>query len=302
MKGLQRTNCFFTMVRALAAADVRDTAPVLTVLLLLLSPPAAWFLHLPVLLLGITAILYRPWLRCTPFWFVIAAIWGTSVYLHWDSADNHRYLIGYWCLALCCAFSLREEHQVFALARISRWLIGLCMAWAVMWKVVSPDYLNGAFFHYTLLLDERFLWLTELWGGVSQEALTTNRELRELLRQGYVQGVELESVQLVTSDETRELAQWLTGWTVGIEAGLAFLFLLPDRTKTSVARNWLLLLFAVTTYLVAPVKGFGWVLMLLGMGQCQPQQRFFRIAYLVVFLLIQAYTGPWSRLVPGLFG
>jgi hypothetical protein len=58
------------------------------------------------------------------------------------------------------------------------------------------------------------------------------------------------------------------------------------------ARNAALLFFAATTYFVAPVRGFGWMLMLLGMAHCRDDQRHLRLAYLAALVLIQAYTLP----------
>ena len=61
-----------------------------------------------------------------------------------------------------------------------------------------------------------------------------------------------------------------------------------------------LLTFAATTYLIAPVRGFGWMLMLLGAAQCDQRDKGFRPLYLAAILLIQIYTLPvatvWSRL------
>jgi hypothetical protein len=69
---------------------------------------------------------------------------------------------------------------------------------------------------------------------------------------------------------------------------------LPSLAVPSLAtaRNAALLFFAATTYFVAPVRGFGWMLMLLGMAQCRDDQRHLRLAYLAALVLIQAYTLP----------
>ena len=58
---------FFITVFTIAYIVHVACPPGSVVLLLLLSPPSAWFLHVPLLLLGILAIIYRPWLRSTPF-------------------------------------------------------------------------------------------------------------------------------------------------------------------------------------------------------------------------------------------
>jgi len=147
---------------------------------LLFAPLAAWF--------ALGAALPRL-LRTPLFWYVTATILGTGVYLTWESADNHRYLFVYWSLALCCAFSLPRAQQPLALAITSRWLIGLCMLLAAAWKIASPDYLSGSFFHYELLADERFAHFASWTSGLSLEQLTENRMLRESLVAGQLTGV-----------------------------------------------------------------------------------------------------------------
>jgi hypothetical protein len=62
---------------------------------------------------------------------------------------------------------------------------------------------------------------------------------------------------------------------------------LPGHPLVSQIRNIILLLFTVTIYAVAPVKGFGWILMLSGIAQSHEDEKAFRIAYLLTFLLIQ---------------
>ena len=57
----------------------------------------------------------------------------------------------------------------------------------------------------------------------------------------------------------------------------------------------LLLVFCVTTYALAPVAGFGWLLAVMGLAQCHPNQRMLRGAYVAVFVLILLYSEiPWA--------
>lgn len=259
---------------------------------LLFTPLAAWFA------LGVAL----PRLLRTPlFWYVTATILGTAVWFTWESADNHRYLFVYWSLALCSALSLPRSEQHFALALTSRWLLGLCMLLAVAWKCVSPDYLSGSFFHYELLADERFAHFTSWTSGLSLEQLGENRGLRESLTSGALVGKELSEVQFRSSAAAAVVAQVLTWWTIGIEGLLAALFLgaaiFLRRPRLVQTANVALLLFAATTYAVAPVRGFGGILMLLGMAQCEPDQKKFRCAYLAAFVLTQLSPLPLMDLL-----
>jgi hypothetical protein len=59
-------------------------------------------------------------------------------------------------------------------------------------------------------------------------------------------------------------------------------------------RDAILLTFCVTTYAVATVAGFGWLLLALGVAQCEPGRRKTQLSYLIVFALILFYREvPW---------
>lgn len=275
--------------------------PTLLIVHLLVSIPDTEILRVPLTLLAAAGLLFRSWLRTTAYWYVMATCLGTAIYFHWESADNHRYLFAYAALALCAACSLPRGEQAEGLALSCRWLLGLAMALATTWKLCSPDYLDGTLFTSELLLDERFAplttWLTEL----TPQALLQNREAARLLMTGHELGLQLTSVHLTQSPGVTTLAHLLTWWTVGIEAALALLFLLPtpllERCRLGGMKNGLLVLFGVTTYLVAPIRGFGGILMLLGLAQCRPQQQQAQYAYLLAFLAIQLFTLPLSAML-----
>jgi len=269
-----------------------EALPLLTVVLLLTAAPEQWYLRGPLVAAFAVGVVYRRWLAAPQFWYVVATLLGTTVYLNWESSDNHKYLFVYWCLALCSALSLPCDQQAAALATSSRWLIGLCMLLAVGWKLAMPDYRDGSFFEFTLLADERFANFTRAMTGLSLEALADNRTLQALLREGHLRGLNIDSVVFSGSPSASYVAQAMTWWTVGIEGVLAVSYLLPDGRRIAIARNLLLLIFAATTYVIAPVRGFGWMLMLLGLAQCDERDRVFRPLYLAAIVLIQIYTLP----------
>lgn len=269
----------------------------LTVIVLLLSPLAVWYLFIPLVILCVIGVVHRKLLTSTPYWYTITTMLGATIYLNWESVDNHKYLICYWCLTLCCVNSLAPKDRKRALEKSSRLLIGLCMAFATFWKLASDNYLDGSFFEYQLLVDSRFDHAASALGNISTEALADNRYLVELLTNGYRRGLELTNIQLQSTPEVHRLGWLLTWWTIVIEGALAALFLFPDRPTSAFLRNITLILFAVTTYSVATVKGFGWVLMLLGMAQCHKTERFYYWAYFVSFLLIQAYLIPYGDIL-----
>lgn len=274
-----------------------EALPLLTVVLLLTAMPPQWYLAGPLVAIFALGVVYRSWLAAPQYWYVVATLLGTTIYLNWEASDNHRYLFVYWCLALCCAFSLPREQQSAALALSSRWLIGLCMLLAAVWKLATPEYVNGTFFQFELLVDERLAAFTTQITGLSSEVLADNRMLRDLLRSGHVETAAIESVRLSGQDATNWLAYATTWWTVGIEGLLAAAFLWPNSRRAATNRNALLLLFAATTYFIAPVRGFGWMLMLLGLAQCEERERGFRPAFLAAIMLIQLYTLPIAAVI-----
>ncbi len=296
MNALRTPGVRFAPKRPLLGFDFQPlrALPLLTLVLLLTAAPPQWYLKGPLIALFALGVVYRRWLARPAFWYVVATLLGTTVYLNWESSDNHKYLFVYWCLALTSSLSLPREQQAAALAVSSRWLIGLCMLLAVLWKLGTPDYRDGSFFHYTLLADDRFAQLTAAVGGVPVEQLAASDKLIDLLR---ASGSGVYSVVLAGSPRIGLLAVAMTWWTVAIEGLLAAAFLAPDRPRTALARNWLLLLFAATTYFIAPVRGFGWMLMLLGIAQCEDRDRAFRPLFLAALVLIQIYTLPVAAVV-----
>ena len=279
-----------------------DLVPLLMVTLLLVTTPVANWLREPLLVLLAAGVAFRPALRSPAYWLAIAACCGTTLLYTWESADNHRYLIFYACIAFAAVFRLPRHIQSSALRFNARLLIGFCMLLAVIWKAINVDYIDGTFFHLTLLTDSRFQHFASWLGNLPLDALVANRELVDMVTNGYLRQVDVAHVVLVDSWQLHTIAFFLTWWTVFIEGALGVLFLLPDKPRIAWARNSLLILFAVTTYSVATVRGFGWTLMVLGIAQCRRQERGFRLAYMVGFLLIQLYVLPWESMVRGLSG
>jgi hypothetical protein len=92
------------------------------------------------------------------------------------------------------------------------------------------------------------------------------------------------------------VSEILTYWTVLIECAVAILFLIPSRAAVSRLRDAFLILFCVTTYSVATVEGFGWLLIAMGVSQSGERSKSIRYLYVAAFLLILVYSYlPVSR-------
>ncbi len=129
-------------------------------------------------------------------------------------------------------------------------------------RCLSPDYIDGRFFRVTLLTDERFADASLVFGGLSRDQMAENRAFLEPLPEGAEL---LEPPAFVEPPRLRAFAAVATWGGLALEAMVALLCLIPRRSfaeaeRIQLARHASLLVFCVTTYALAPVAGFGWLL------------------------------------------
>ena len=273
--------------------QARDIAMCLTAIALLLRPMGPWFVRPAILAVAVLMILSPALLRSALAWGAIAVMVAVRIADDWPLADNHVYLLGYWAFAI--ALSLRARAPADTLASSSRWLIGLAFVFAVLWKtMLSPDFLDGRFFRVTLLTDPRFGDAAQLIGGLSPGQLAANRKALALLPPGAEL---LDPPSIAEPARLRLLASAATWGIVAIEAAVALAMLLPAPAVGSSVRHAALLLFCGTTYLFAPVAGFGWLLLAMGVGQLDDRQTVLRRVYVAAFLVVIFYGEiPWAGL------
>jgi hypothetical protein len=240
------------------------------------------------------AILSPRALTSSVTWYVLTALLTARIIADWPLPDNHIYLLTYWCLAL--ALSLGATDPARALATSARSLIGIAFLMAVIWKaLLSPDYLDGRFFRVTWLTDARFTDAVQLLGQLSPSQLTQNRELLAPLPEG----AELLEPPIPPEPPAfRYLVLTSTWGVLAIEALVAVAFLCPARGRASWMHHLSLLLFCGITYAIAPVAGFGWLLLTMGIALCRPDQRLLRGTYVATWFLVLFYSEiPWANLV-----
>jgi hypothetical protein len=266
----------------------------LTLLALVLQPGGPPVTRAATLVVAGLGLVSPRLLHAPALWLGLAGLVGLRLLLDWPLADNHIYLTGYWCLAV--AFGLRAPGPGAALATAGRLLVGLAFAFAVLWKgVLSPDYLDGRFFRVTLLTDPRFEDAAVLLGQLTPAALDTNRQALRPLPDA------VEPVDGPRLTEPRAFT-WLAGaatWgMLALEAAVAAAFLAGLPASATWVRHAALLLFAATAYAFAPVAGFGFVLLAMGLAQCGPAQAVWRGLYLASFGLVVVYREiPWAYFV-----
>lgn len=266
----------------------------LTAIELLLRPLGPTAVRPFALGLAALALLSPVVLRSAATWLVTAALVGTAVVLDWPLPDNHIYLLAYWCLA--AGLALGAADPASTLARSARLLLGTAFLCAVIWKgALSPDFVDGRFFRVTLLTDERFAGLVQLTTGIGDDALAANRRALVPLP-GGAEPVDFPA--LVETPAFGTLVTVLTWGGLALEASLAVFCLLPSRRFVACLRHAMLLLFCGITYAVAPVAGFGWLLLAMGVALCGPGDTLLRRSYVALWLLVLLYSEvPWAGLL-----
>jgi hypothetical protein len=269
---------------------IADPVLTLTAIVLLLRPVDVWWVAAFVLAAACLSLLNRTVRRAPLTWILVALFVGARIVVVWPLSDNHIYLLAYWCLAIGLALS--STAPAATLSASSRWLLGGAFGMAVLWKaVLSPDYVDGRFFRVTLLTDERFADAALVFGGLSRDQMAQNRAFLDPLPNGAEL---LTPPPFVEPPRLRAFAA-VTTWSGLILEGLIALTCLIPLTRLDIARHVLLLAFCVSTYALAPVAGFGWLIATMGLAQCRPRQRLLLGAYVAVFILILMYSEvPWA--------
>jgi hypothetical protein len=288
-----RLRAIADVVRAMSPLDAASCA---TLLLIALTGPRYWYAAVPLTMLALAGLLVKPIRDARSYWLVVATILFTANYLNWYEVDNHKHLLAYWCLGL---WLIRHSEQPDrAVALTGRWLIGLAFLFATYWKLAMPDFLSGEFFHFEYLFDTRFKSVALLLGGLSDETYLHNRQL---LRQLLDPASAVTAAQISSAEVLALAGKAMAGWTVLIEGGIAIAFLAPLRSSIGWVRDLALLGFVCTTYLLAPVLGFAYLLLAMGLAQVGADRLGTRCAYLGVFCALSVVNAPWLELVRAVF-
>jgi hypothetical protein len=268
----------------------------LTAIDLLLRPTGPWTVKPVIIALAGLSLLMPKVMRAPATWFALSGLVAARIVWDWPIPDNHLYLLAYWCLALALALGSVNCQRV--LAGSSSLLIGLVFLLAFMWKAgLSPDYVDGRFFRVTLLTDTRFEDSVLLFGGLTPHELEGNRDFLEPVDR--TKAAAAAGPKLVEPPPFRRLASMLT-WSALIVEGLVALTWLWSFAAgwTQTVRHLLLLIFCAGTYAFAPVAGFGWLLLTMGLVSTRPQQRWLRGAYIASWILVLLYAEvPWAELL-----
>jgi hypothetical protein len=232
----------------------------------------------------VVGVLRPGWTRTPWWWFATAAVLAVRQISDWQGIDNHVVVTTYWTLAL--ALGLAADDPARVLARSARWIVGLVFGFAVYWKLASPDFLDGDFFRFTLLTDDRFDAVARWIGGVPNEAMVLNEASWLAVLRGD------EGALLVGGPRLDALALFMAWFAIVTESFIAVAHLAPLRGRWVVLRPASLLFFCLGTYIVVPVGGFGCLLAVLALADDELTPTW-RRAYLWLFAGLVVYGPIW---------
>ncbi len=264
-----------------------------TLLTLLFTQVGNSFTRPFILFIAAVGILLPHGYRQPQIWLILCFFTGFRVIYEWPMADNHSYLLALWCLVLSIACFSQSTRRV--LANNARILIGLVFLLASIQKISSHDYIDGTFFRYLLLADNRFEDFVVLFGNISYQEIDN---ARALLDASQFSPLTVADRIVPVSPEFHLMVVLSTWWNLLDQIAVAYCFLAPVNSYLYKKRDFALLIFCITTYAVAPVPGFGWLLISMALAQCANNNKI-RAAYICTFFIVLFYyeVPIWEILV-----
>jgi len=243
----------------------------------------------------LTVVLRPALLESRVLWLVLSVVNTVALVDGWVAADNHKYLTVYWVYVVTLAVGVSDRKLgETILAWHGRFFLVFVFCAAAVQKTISPTYMSGEMFEMRLLIDERFKAFGHLL-GLDKAVAETAYELSARLRNPMTE-FEGSAVALPSTDRIRTLGLVITWYDLLIQYAIGLIFI-PGRGITDRIGHYLLLFFIFTTYLPAPVYGFGWLLAIYGLCLSWKKYPAFNIAYTVSFVAILIYQLPWRAWV-----
>jgi len=254
-------------------------------------------IHIPLRILALYMIFSDKLCQSKSLWGILALGNIAIIASQWDYIDNHKYLSCYWLTA--CYLSLYAEHRLKYLQNNARILVGLVFTLATFHKIIWGEYLDGSFFHFTYLVDQRFADFVTAIANFTPDVLQANNETIHMMRDfplDYAQGT------ITSHANVRNIALFSSYWVILIEGsvGLSFLFALKSKFINKI-KDWILLLFIFSTYGLVMVAGFNYMLVLLGISSTKLDARKTTIGYMLALMVFEMRNIPWSKYALHLF-
>lgn len=270
-------------------------ASALTLFLVIVFGFEHWITKIIANALFVAALVFPALLRHHLFWLILALSSSIALAADWYVSDNHKYLLVYWLWVMWISHLQPSRDEAENVLRWhARFFLIFIFLVAAAQKFFSPTYMSGEMFELKLLLDGRFQAFGHLIGidrAVSDEALKLTLVLRSPLSE-----VEGNALILNSTDWTAQVAKLITWYDLFIQIAIGLLFI-PKRYHTDLAGHALLLFFIFTTYLPAPVFGFGWTIAILGLVTAFNRINSLVYLYFAAFFGILCYQVPWREWV-----
>jgi hypothetical protein len=278
-------------------ADIRkaDSVPYLTLLLAVVFGFQSWLFQLSAQLALLVALLAPSTARKPMLWGFLSLAATITLVQERDLADNHKYLLCYWLWVMCIAHIPSDRKLTDRIIRFNaRFFLIFIFLGAAVQKYLSVTYMTGGMFELELLLDDRFRAFAHLVGidhSIADESL---RRLL-LLQNPYVQVLDNKLV-LPSDDHVHSVAMLTTLYDFYVQVAIGVL-LLFRRDVTDTIAHVLILFFIFTTYIPAPVFGFGLILAILGFALAKERSQYMGAAYLLAIVAVLVYQVPWRAWV-----
>jgi len=216
------------------------------------------------------------------FWLVLFGFFVVSpIARPWAQLDNHNWLQVYWLAAI--ALSRWAVHPDATLRLAARLLVGFAFLFATTWKLISVEFVTGAFFDFTFSTDRR-LGDVAVAFGLQEEGLTSsNQRLITAWRDPLEQPL---SEAFVVSPAIAAITPFLAWGTILLEGSVAVTFLAPLRERWRWLRDAAVLLFVATTYPLAPVTGFGLLVLSMAVIASELPSRRRTALYVAAFVFV----------------
>ncbi len=278
--------------REVCATSPLDLASLLTILLVGFHGFNSWFVKLPSQGLIAVGLIFRDILKSWIFWALLAALTGSRIAVQWQDVDNHKFILFYWllCMTLAHAVLDLELKQNIVLFNARFFLVFIMLA-AVAQKLSSASYMDASFFEFELLFDRRFRGFVALF-GIDSNIPVQARELLDLLKDPYIE-VEGNTLQIAPGFGVPLLAKFVTWYDLAIQAVIGVAFLIR-RHMSDLIGHIALLIFIVTAYFAAPVIGFAWTLIILGILLARERFPNMTMTYILMLVVTSLYKIPWA--------
>lgn len=279
----------------LAGASLLDAASGLTLFLVVVFGFDAWWAKFVGYAAFLVYMLYPQSIKSWPFWGAIAAASTFALLSEWYAADNHKFLLAYWLWVMTLAHAVRPlGFQEVLLVTNARFFAVFIFLGAALQKFFSPTYMSGEMFETLLLLDDRFRAFAVL-AGIDPLIPDTAVKAATLLK-STMSIVDNNTLIFPSNDRLNFIARLITWYDVYFQFAIGLLFL-SGRRATDLVGHCLLLFFVFTTYLPAPVLGFGWTLAIMGFILAKHRFQYLPALYLASFIAILLYQAPWREWV-----